>query len=216
MQPSTGGTFVVHLYNAVPDGSGVDGKVTVQQHLLWDRKAEGGFPGMFYLSRLMTPSLSLLACILLATLANEGSLVCIPEPARVRGTVDCRFGILGHHNASPASYNECPSSCRAFEAAELNLEYPMIACICSSGSYQASGTARPLLLSHFNPDLPQPSSCLIHQAHKLTPSSRNKGTQTPRPRHHRPIARPRARRRQEIHHPTHHFLLNLHTTLNNP
>ncbi|CZR66191.1 uncharacterized protein PAC_16092 [Phialocephala subalpina] len=140
LQPSTGGTFVVHLYNAVPDGSGVDGKVTIQQHLLWDRKAEGGFPGMFYLSRLMTPSLSLLASILLATLANEGSLVCIPEPARVRGTVDCRFGILGHHNASAASCNECPSSCRAFEAAELNLEYPMIACIRSSGSYQASET----------------------------------------------------------------------------
>ncbi|KUJ21124.1 uncharacterized protein LY89DRAFT_681731 [Mollisia scopiformis] len=44
LQPSTGGTFVVHLYNAVPDGSGVEGKVTIQQHLLWDRKAEGGFP----------------------------------------------------------------------------------------------------------------------------------------------------------------------------
>lgn len=37
----------MHLYNAVPDGSGVEGKVTIQQHLLWDRKAEGGFPGMF-------------------------------------------------------------------------------------------------------------------------------------------------------------------------
>jgi len=35
---------VVHLYNAVPDASGVEGKVTIQQHLLWDRKAEGGFP----------------------------------------------------------------------------------------------------------------------------------------------------------------------------
>lgn len=38
---------MVHLYNAVPDGSGVEGKVTIQQHLLWDRKVEGGFPGVY-------------------------------------------------------------------------------------------------------------------------------------------------------------------------
>lgn len=36
----------MHLYNAVPDASGIEGKVTIQQHLLWDRKVEGGFPGM--------------------------------------------------------------------------------------------------------------------------------------------------------------------------
>ncbi|KAF8863759.1 hypothetical protein BDZ45DRAFT_712112 [Acephala macrosclerotiorum] len=44
LQPSTGGTFVVQLYNAVREGEGVDGKVMVQQHLLWDRKVDGGFP----------------------------------------------------------------------------------------------------------------------------------------------------------------------------
>ncbi|TVY44139.1 Guanine nucleotide-binding protein subunit gamma [Lachnellula subtilissima] len=43
LQPSTGGTFVVHLYHANPSSSG-DEPVTMQKHLLWDRKAEGGFP----------------------------------------------------------------------------------------------------------------------------------------------------------------------------
>ncbi|TVY21910.1 hypothetical protein LARI1_G000361 [Lachnellula arida] len=43
LQPSTGGTFVVHLYHANPT-SIEDEPVTMQKHLLWDRKAEGGFP----------------------------------------------------------------------------------------------------------------------------------------------------------------------------
>ena len=62
MQPSTGGTFIVKLYHATPSslepspstaeegtaarGDG-DGKVEVKEYLLWDRKAEGGFPGTF-------------------------------------------------------------------------------------------------------------------------------------------------------------------------
>lgn len=43
LQPSTGGTFVVHLYTR--SDSGKDAATLVQKHLLWDRKAEGGFPG---------------------------------------------------------------------------------------------------------------------------------------------------------------------------
>jgi len=43
--------FRVHLYNAAAAGKGVageegSGKVEVKEYLLWDRKAEGGFPGM--------------------------------------------------------------------------------------------------------------------------------------------------------------------------
>lgn len=37
---------MVHLYHANPT-SIEDEPVTIQKHLLWDRKAEGGFPGMF-------------------------------------------------------------------------------------------------------------------------------------------------------------------------
>lgn len=37
---------MVHLYHAYPTGV-EDGPATMQKHLLWDRKAEGGFPGMF-------------------------------------------------------------------------------------------------------------------------------------------------------------------------
>jgi predicted Rdx family selenoprotein len=43
LQPSTGGTFVVKLYHAPPSADG--GPASIQEHLLWDRKAEGGFPG---------------------------------------------------------------------------------------------------------------------------------------------------------------------------
>jgi len=39
---------VVHLYTA-STGSASDEDVEVQKHVLWDRKAEGGFPGMFSL-----------------------------------------------------------------------------------------------------------------------------------------------------------------------
>ncbi|KAL2074516.1 hypothetical protein VTL71DRAFT_8294 [Oculimacula yallundae] len=43
LQPSTGGTFTVHLQTQVPNE--VEGfPATVGQHLLWDRKTEGGFP----------------------------------------------------------------------------------------------------------------------------------------------------------------------------
>lgn len=42
-----GGTFIVHLYTAVP--ATADELAKIQQHLLWDRKAEGGFPGATYL-----------------------------------------------------------------------------------------------------------------------------------------------------------------------
>jgi hypothetical protein len=45
LQPSVGGTFVVQLYTAAPTTSENE-PVTIQKHLLWDRKAEGGFPGM--------------------------------------------------------------------------------------------------------------------------------------------------------------------------
>jgi predicted Rdx family selenoprotein len=43
LQPATGGIFVVKLYYAPPSADG--GQVMIQEHLLWDRKAEGGFPG---------------------------------------------------------------------------------------------------------------------------------------------------------------------------
>ena len=49
LQPSTGGTFKVHLYDASPAGS-EDGTVDIKEYLLWDRKTEGGFPGKSYLS----------------------------------------------------------------------------------------------------------------------------------------------------------------------
>ncbi|OWP06178.1 selT/selW/selH selenoprotein domain-containing protein [Marssonina coronariae] len=43
LQPSTGGTFVVNLQTASP--SLVEGHpATISHHVLWDRKAEGGFP----------------------------------------------------------------------------------------------------------------------------------------------------------------------------
>jgi predicted Rdx family selenoprotein len=48
LQPSTGGTFVVHLYTR--SDSGEDAAILVQKHLLWDRKAEGGFPGIYLFS----------------------------------------------------------------------------------------------------------------------------------------------------------------------
>jgi predicted Rdx family selenoprotein len=42
LQPSTGGTFIVSLYVSVPLN---EGDIRVQHHVLWDRNAEGGFPG---------------------------------------------------------------------------------------------------------------------------------------------------------------------------
>jgi len=44
LQPSTGGVFVVALYVA-GEVAGEGREVEVQKHVLWDRKAEGGFPG---------------------------------------------------------------------------------------------------------------------------------------------------------------------------
>lgn len=51
MQPSTGGTFVVKLFHASPSSSAEKmegGEVEVKEYLLWDRKAEGGFPGSLF------------------------------------------------------------------------------------------------------------------------------------------------------------------------
>lgn len=49
MQPSTGGTFIVHLLTERP--SDVEGgPATIAGHVLWDRKAEGGFPGRLFSS----------------------------------------------------------------------------------------------------------------------------------------------------------------------
>ncbi|KAG4436354.1 hypothetical protein IFR05_008175 [Cadophora sp. M221] len=43
LQPSTGGTFIVNLQTESPsEAQGFP--VMVNQHILWDRKAEGGFP----------------------------------------------------------------------------------------------------------------------------------------------------------------------------
>jgi predicted Rdx family selenoprotein len=50
LQPSTGGIFTVHLYHAPPRSDSSSDEPLVQKHLLWDRKAEGGFPGIFSLS----------------------------------------------------------------------------------------------------------------------------------------------------------------------
>jgi len=45
LQPSTGGIFKIYLYNEERAAS-KDEPATIQEYLLWDRKAEGGFPGM--------------------------------------------------------------------------------------------------------------------------------------------------------------------------
>jgi predicted Rdx family selenoprotein len=44
LQPSTGGVFVVEIFTASSIATGTDTPAAVQRHLLWDRKAEGGFP----------------------------------------------------------------------------------------------------------------------------------------------------------------------------
>ncbi|KAF3769605.1 hypothetical protein M406DRAFT_58876 [Cryphonectria parasitica EP155] len=43
LQPSTGGTFVVEIFHQVPSSS-PSAASTVQNRILWDRKADGGFP----------------------------------------------------------------------------------------------------------------------------------------------------------------------------
>jgi len=45
LQPSTGGIFKVYLYDEEP-GAAENDDVTIEEYLLWDRKAESGFPGM--------------------------------------------------------------------------------------------------------------------------------------------------------------------------
>jgi len=48
LQPATGGTFVVEIFYTTAEPTPNDGNdgndVQVQHHVLWDRKAEGGFP----------------------------------------------------------------------------------------------------------------------------------------------------------------------------
>jgi predicted Rdx family selenoprotein len=44
LQPSTGGAFIISLYSSGPPKE--DG-INVYHNVIWDRKADGGFPGMF-------------------------------------------------------------------------------------------------------------------------------------------------------------------------
>ncbi|KAH8815895.1 Rdx family-domain-containing protein [Xylogone sp. PMI_703] len=44
LQPSTGGTFIVTLYHSSEASRTGNESVTIQRYLIWDRKAEGGFP----------------------------------------------------------------------------------------------------------------------------------------------------------------------------
>lgn len=46
LQPSTGGVFIVSLYTAQDPTTTSDGPLEIQCHVLWNRKEEGGFPGM--------------------------------------------------------------------------------------------------------------------------------------------------------------------------
>ncbi|KAG9243231.1 hypothetical protein BJ878DRAFT_424090, partial [Calycina marina] len=48
LQPATGGIFKVHLYTTASSTT-KNAPVKIQEHLLWDRKTEGGFPGMHFL-----------------------------------------------------------------------------------------------------------------------------------------------------------------------
>ncbi|ROW13037.1 hypothetical protein VPNG_06009 [Cytospora leucostoma] len=44
LQPSTGGTFVVEIFHCPADPSNPGAGAGAQSRVLWDRKAEGGFP----------------------------------------------------------------------------------------------------------------------------------------------------------------------------
>ncbi len=57
LQPSTGGIFKISLYKEEPAAS-KDDPVTIQEYLLWDRKAEGGFPGMALIILFLNQSFS--------------------------------------------------------------------------------------------------------------------------------------------------------------
>ncbi len=56
LQPSTGGIFKIYLYHEELAAS-EDELSKIQEYLLWDRKAEGGFPGMwltlFFLNQIL-------------------------------------------------------------------------------------------------------------------------------------------------------------------
>jgi predicted Rdx family selenoprotein len=43
----TGGVFTVTIWHGTASD---DGQITTQESILWDRKRDGGFPGMFFLS----------------------------------------------------------------------------------------------------------------------------------------------------------------------
>lgn len=62
LQPSTGGTFVVELFTENAAGIAdreAGNEVKILKHTLWDRKSEGGFPGLyFYFIPLPLPPLS--------------------------------------------------------------------------------------------------------------------------------------------------------------
>lgn len=47
--PKTGGVFTVTIWH----GTMKDGEITMQESVLWDRKRDGGFPGMFSFSFLL-------------------------------------------------------------------------------------------------------------------------------------------------------------------
>lgn len=42
--PKTGGVFTVTIWHSTMH----DGEITTQESILWDRKRDGGFPGMFF------------------------------------------------------------------------------------------------------------------------------------------------------------------------
>ncbi|KAL3425581.1 hypothetical protein PVAG01_02372 [Phlyctema vagabunda] len=54
LQPSSGGTFLVHLYHAAPNTNIESPTAPVAtKHLIWDRKAQSGFPETKELKRLI-------------------------------------------------------------------------------------------------------------------------------------------------------------------
>jgi predicted Rdx family selenoprotein len=46
LQPSSGGTFIVEIYYSEPRAEDDKSLIQIQKHTLWDRKTDGGFPGM--------------------------------------------------------------------------------------------------------------------------------------------------------------------------
>jgi predicted Rdx family selenoprotein len=48
--PCTGGTFIVSITTAsAASASGAEGEAEVRESVLWDRRVDGGFPGMLLL-----------------------------------------------------------------------------------------------------------------------------------------------------------------------